>query len=65
MPALRRGDAAGEVHEPLVVLLPEMPAEAAGAASLIPRERARLLVDTPQNSSILRTLAGMKVAHYR
>ena len=24
--ALRRGDAAGEVHEPLVVLLPEMPA---------------------------------------
>ena len=25
VPALRRGDAAGEVHEPLVVLLPEMP----------------------------------------
>jgi hypothetical protein len=25
MQALRRGDAAGEVHEPVVVLLPEMP----------------------------------------
>ena len=32
MPALRRGHAAGEVHEPVVVLLPEMPTAATGAA---------------------------------
>ena len=34
VPALRRGDAAGEVHEPVVVLLPEMPTAPAGAAQL-------------------------------
>ena len=32
VPALRRGDAAGEVHEPLVVLLPAMPAAPARLA---------------------------------
>ena len=34
VPALRRGDATGEVHESLVVLLPEMPTSPAASAAL-------------------------------
>lgn len=40
MPAVRGGDAAGQVHEPLVVLLPEMPTEAARPPSVAPKLRA-------------------------
>ena len=36
VPALRRGDAPREVHEPLVVLLPEMPAPPPRAPALTP-----------------------------
>jgi hypothetical protein len=35
VPTVRRGDAAGEVHEPVVVLLPEMPTAPTGPANLI------------------------------
>jgi len=34
VPALRRGDAAREVHEPVVLLLPEMPTATTGFAYL-------------------------------
>ena len=36
VPPLRRGDAAGEVHEPLVVLLPEMPTAPASPPGITP-----------------------------
>jgi hypothetical protein len=57
--ALRRGDAAGEVHEPVIVLLPEMSTAAEGFAHLaVPLPRACVFAhDTPRKSGILRTLA--------
>ena len=39
VPALRRGDATGEVHEPVVVLLPEMPTPPASPPVLTPAKR--------------------------
>ncbi|EUA76297.1 hypothetical protein I553_7259 [Mycobacterium xenopi 4042] len=48
MPALRLADSAREVHEPLVVLLPEVSAAAAASAmtGLVAR-RGVLSTDTP------------------
>ena len=45
MPPLRRGDAAGEVHEPLVLLLPEMPTPPASPSAYLdpPRESTKWL----------------------
>jgi uncharacterized OsmC-like protein len=53
VPALRRGDAARKVHEPLVVLLPQMPTPPADPSALAPRStfwRAPLALFRPNVS---------------
>jgi hypothetical protein len=68
--SLRRSDAAGEVHEPVVVLLPEMPTAHTGPAWLnLPRGPTRsrgrpcLYADTPLLHGISRSLAGKEMSH--